>query len=83
MKIHSDLKNNKTDNSKKRAAMLAANHRLVRHDGNVYQITVATIGREVLASAELLKGNSPIINLFDKTKLATELKKLVENNLFS
>ena len=84
MKITTTLKNNKADNAKKKSALLAAHNKIVHYNGNIYRIIIAKIGSLVLANAEAIKGvNVPLINLFDKSTAAKELKKLVENGLVS
>ena len=84
MKIVSSLKNNKADNQKKQAALLAAHNKTVHYGGNLYRIIIAKVGSLILANAEAVKGvNTPLINLFDKTTVAKDLKKMVENGLAS
>lgn len=83
MKIISTLKNTKTDAALKRSRILAANKRTVRYEGETYQVTSAALGDEIVASAAPFKGASHSVNLFDKSTRAREIRKLVENNLFS
>lgn len=95
MNITTTLKNTKAT---KLANLLGANHRHVRHEGHFYFIRVTKLGNILLATAELkfvtrdpkslLKDASimqgqPEINLFGKDKVATELRKLCENRLYT
>ena len=83
MKIVSTLKSTKADTELKHNRIISANRRSVRYEGETYQITSARIGKEIVASATPFKSNGDTINLFDKSIRAREIRKLVENNLFS
>jgi hypothetical protein len=83
MKIVSSLKNNKSDNAIKRANLLGANRKIARYNGMVWTFTVQSVGDTILASAECMQGNVPVVNLFDKTVAAKDLLKLAQNRLYS
>jgi hypothetical protein len=83
MKIISTLKNTKSDKQIKLANLLAANLKRIRYNGQQYLIRVAKVASMVLASAEPVQGISTPVNLFDNSIAAKEMKKLVENKLYS
>jgi hypothetical protein len=83
MKIQSNLKNTKADRALKLANLTNAHQRRVRHNGHVYLVRVAKVGSLVIADAEKVGVKEPLINLFDQTPLAKDLKKLCENRLYS
>jgi hemin uptake protein HemP len=83
VKIKKAPKVDKAEKAAKLANFKAAHHKTVRHDGNFYLIRVQTVGTMILADAELVKGNAPLVNLFSKSKLAMELKQLCESRIYS
>ena len=84
VKIKSYLKNNKADNAMKQSNLLAAHGHTVRYLGKTYFIRAVEVGGSPVVSAEAMQGKEPIINLFtDKTDIASDLKKLCENRLYS
>ena len=58
-------------------------NRTVRYEGHTYRIIVAKIGLLTLADAENMQGNAPLINLFGTDTAAKDLRKLVENRIYS
>ena len=74
MKIKSNPKNQ---------TILHAHNRIVRHASGSFRIKVATLGAMLLANAEPITGSGPLLNLFGKTALERELRRDVENRLFS
>ena len=83
MNIVKNLKNNKADNQVKKANILSANHKTVRYNGQTYNLYVVTLCGTLLASAQMVTGKAPVINLFDKTAEAKDIRNLVEQGLVS
>jgi hypothetical protein len=83
MNIVKNLKNTKSDNQAKKANLLGANHKTVRYQGQTYTVCVVKLGGIILASAQMLVGKAPVINLFDKSTEAKDIKSLVEQGLAS
>ena len=77
------IKASKANQERRLAVLKTANRRYVRHDGNTYLIHVAQVGKMVFADAENVKGGAMPVSLFGNDPLGKELRKLVENRLFS
>jgi hypothetical protein len=67
---------------RKESKLLHANNRVIRHDGQTFKIFVQGLGKHTLANAEPIQGGQ-IIDLFNRTKLASELRNKAEQGLFS
>ena len=83
MKIANPLPNTKAGKAAKLANLHAAHNRTVRYEGNTYRIIVATVGPLTLASAENMQGHAPLVNLFGTDTAAKDLRRLVENRIYS
>lgn len=68
---------------RKNSKILAANNRTLRHDGQTYLIRCQALGRTMLADAEPIPQGGQPVNLFTRTKLATELRDKIEIGVFS
>ena len=83
MKIVSTLKNTKADKAAKQTNLINAHNRTIRYGGNTYKIIVASLCGLTLADVENMQGNAPLINIFGDDTAAKDIRKLIENKLYS
>lgn len=68
---------------KRNSKLLAANNRVVRHEGKSWLVRVQQLGPLILADAEPLPKGGELVNVFGKGSEARTLRKLIEDGCFS